>query len=291
MSISDASNTSLGIDSRSLDALRNEATRNPNGAARQAAVQFESLFMQMVLKSMRDATMKAEDSPNSGGDTFTSMLDSQMAKQFAGRPGGLADMIERQLSRHMQALPAASGDALPAVPVPAALNGAKSAIGGVKPSSPQAQFMAKMASHAQSAERETGVPASFILGQAALESGWGKGEIRNADGSPSFNLFGIKASAGWKGATTDVRTTEYVNGEPVKQTARFRSYGSYSEAFADYARMLSNSPRYSGVVRGATSVAGFANGMQLAGYATDPAYASKLTRTINLALAVQRSAG
>ncbi len=288
MTISDASSSSLGIDSRSLDALRNEATRNPNGAARQAAVQFESMFMQMVLKSMRDATIKADESSNTGGDTFTGMLDTQMAKQFAGRPGGLADMIERQLSRHMQALPAGTSDALPAVAVPA-LPAALPV--NARPGTPQAQFIEKLSPHARAAERETGVPASFILGQAALESGWGKGEIRNPDGSPSFNLFGIKATTAWKGATTDVRTTEYVNGEPVKQTARFRSYSSYSEAFADYARMLSNSPRYSGVVRGATSAEGFANGMQRAGYATDPAYASKLTRTINLALAVQRSTG
>ncbi len=307
MTIPDASRSSLGIDSRSLDALRNEATRNPNGAARQAAVQFESLFMQMVLKSMRDATLKAEDNPNSGGDTFTSMLDSQMAKQFAGRPGGLADMIERQLSRHMPApavalpdnavlpgsaaTPIAGAPSSPRTGAFAVSSGEAPAAPAVKPGSLQAKFMAKMTAHAQAAERETGVPASFILGQAALESGWGQGEIRHANGAPSFNLFGIKATPGWKGATAEVKTTEYVGGEPVKQVARFRSYGSYSEAFADYARMLANSPRYSGVVRGATSVAGFANGMQQAGYATDPAYASKLTRTINLALAVQRSTG
>lgn len=291
MTIADASSKSLGIDSRSLDALRNEATRNPNGAARQAAVQFESMFMQMVLKSMRDATIKADDSSNTGGDTFTGMLDTQMAKQFAGRPGGLADMIERQLSRHMQALPASASDALPAVAVPALPASLSGTTVAPKPGTPQARFLEKLTPHAQLAEQQTGVPASFILGQAALESGWGKGEIRNLDGSPSFNLFGIKATSGWKGATTAVRTTEYIDGEPVKQTARFRSYNSYSEAFADYARMLSSSPRYSSVVRGATSAEGFANGMQRAGYATDPAYASKLTRTINLALAVQRSTG
>ena len=291
MTIADASSKSLGIDSRSLDALRNEATRNPNGAARQAAVQFESMFMQMVLKSMRDATIKADESSNAGGDTFTSMLDTQMAKQFAGRPGGLTDMIERQLSRHMQALPAGPSDALTTVSVPTWPAAPSGTTVGPKPGTPQAQFLEKLTPHAQLAEQQTGVPASFILGQAALESGWGKGEIRNPDGTPSFNLFGIKATSGWKGATTDVRTTEYVDGGPVKQTARFRSYNSYSEAFADYARMLSNSPRYSGVVRGATSAEGFANGMQRAGYATDPAYATKLTRTINLALSVQRSTG
>ena len=103
---------SLNVDSRSLDALRNEASRNPNAAAKQAAVQFESLFMQMVVKSMRDATPKTD--PSQGGDTFTGMLDTQLSKQFAGRPGGLADMIERQLTRHMQNLPAVSPENLPA---------------------------------------------------------------------------------------------------------------------------------------------------------------------------------
>ena len=285
----DASGASLGLDGRALDSLRNEASRNPQGAARQAAVQFESLFMQQVLKSMRDATVKAEGS-NNANDTYTSMLDSQMAKQFAGRPGGLSDMLERQLTRHMQNLPAPSQPAVAAAPA-AGATGLPTGVTAPKPGTPQAQFLEKLTPHAQAAERQTGVPASFILGQAALESGWGKGEIRNANGSPSFNLFGVKATASWKGATTDVQTTEYVNGQPVKQVAKFRSYSSYSEAFADYARMLSTSPRYSQVVRGANSAESFAAGMQQAGYATDPAYASKLTRTINLALSVQRSMG
>ena len=254
------------------------------------------MFMQMVLKSMRDATMKAEGA-GSGGETFTGMLDSQMARQFAGRPGGLADMIERQLSRHMQSLPAVSAENLTAPVVPSATTIVPAVPASTAPqaspvvASPQAAFIQKLLPHAKAAERETGVPASFILGQAALESGWGKGEIRNADGSPSFNLFGIKSTAGWKGATAAVRTTEYEEGRPVPQMARFRSYGSYTEAFADYARMLSNSPRYGEVVRTATSAENFAGGMQRAGYATDPQYASKLARTINHTLSLQRALG
>ena len=280
-----AASSSLGIDSRSLDGLKNEAARDPKAAARQASVQFESMFMQMVLKSMRDATMKAEGA-NPGAETFTGMLDTQMSKQFAGRPGGLAEMIEKQLTRHMQNLPAVSPENIAPAVVPAAPSTVSqvSAAGGGK----QNEFLQKMLPHAQAAERETGVPASFILGQAALESGWGKGEIRNADGSNSFNLFGIKAT-GWKGATAEVRTTEYEDGQPVKQMAKFRSYGSYTEAFSDYARMLSNSPRYAGVVRSANTAESFAGGMQRAGYATDPQYASKLARTINQTLALQRA--
>lgn len=303
--------TALGIDSRSLDGLRGEAARNPKAAARQAAVQFESMFMQMVLKSMRDATIKADsmsgDAGGGGSETFTSMLDTQMAKQFAGRPQGLADMIERQLSRHIQNMPTVSsahpapaagpitGPAAPLAAIPStALPGAvpstpqPTAAGGT---TPQAAFLQRLMPHARAAERETGVAASFILGQAALESGWGKAELRNADGSQSFNLFGVKAAAGWKGATTEAMTTEYEGGQAVKQLARFRSYGSYTEAFADYARMLATSPRYSAVVRSADSAENFAGGMQRAGYATDPHYASKLARTINHALALQRAQG
>ena len=281
----------LGIDARALDSLRNEASRNPQAASRQAAVQFESLFMQMVMKSMRDATPKADGS--SGQDNFTGMLDSQFARQFAGRPGGLAEMIEKQLTGHMRNLPpvspenqaataAAAAPAAPASIAPAA---------PIKGASAQTEFMRKMLPHAQAAERATGVPASFILGQAALESGWGRGEIRHPDGSPSFNLFGIKAGSSWTGETAQVRTTEYVDGQPVKQSARFRSYGSYAEAFSDYARLLADSPRYSGVVRGATTAESFAGGMQRAGYATDPQYATKLARTINHALSLQRALG
>jgi flagellar protein FlgJ len=288
MDATSRSTASLGVDSRSLDALRNDAARDPRGAARTAAVQFESMFMQMVLKSMRDATIKTE-SAGPGGDTFTGMLDQQMAKQFAGRPQGLADMIEKQLSRHMQNLPAVSAANQAAAAAAPVLGTPATATAGV-PSANAAAFIQKMLPHAQAAERSTGVPASFILGQAALESGWGKGEIRNADGSPSHNLFGIKAT-GWGGNTADVMTTEFEGGQAVRQVARFRSYGSYTEAFSDYARMLSNSPRYAATVRNAGTAESFASGMQRAGYATDPQYAAKLARTINHTLAVQRAMG
>lgn len=294
-----ASPSSLNIDSRSLDQLRGAASRDPKSAARQAAVQFESMFMQMVLKSMRDATPKSEDA-GPGGDTFTGMLDQQMAKQFAGRPGGLAQMLEKQMTKNMQGLPALSPEnAAAQAAAQAAVQQASPSHGPGLPatiksaaSAARSAFIQKMTPHAQAAERETGVPASFILGQAALESGWGKGEIRNADGSNSFNLFGIKATAGWKGAqASTTTTTEYENGTPSKQQAAFRSYGSYTEAFSDYARMLSNSPRYAGVVRTASTAEAFAGGMQRAGYATDPQYASKLARTINHTLALQRAMG
>lgn len=270
----------LGLDARALDGLRRDATRDPKAAAKGAAAQFEAQFMQMVLKSMRDATIKAEEA-SAAQDQFTGLLDAQFARQFAGRPGGLAEMIEKQLAQQMQNLPPASVTA--PVPQPTAAANA--------PSSAPGRFVQAMLPHAQAAERATGVPASFILGQAALESGWGRAEIRHADGSPSFNLFGIKATGGWRGAVAQAGTTEYEAGRAVRKTEAFRSYGSYAEAFTDYARLLSASPRYAEAVRGARSAEGFASAMQRAGYATDPQYASKLARTINQTLALQNALG
>jgi flagellar protein FlgJ len=152
----------------------------------------------------------------------------------------------------------------------------------------QAGFVQRMWPHALLAEKTTGVPAAYIVGQAALESGWGRHEIRNPDGSPSHNLFGIKAGANWSGDAVQAKTTEYVDGRARKQVEKFRAYGSYSEAFSDWARLLANSPRYGEVLRSADSAGEFAEGMQRAGYATDPQYGAKLERTINRALALKR---
>jgi flagellar protein FlgJ len=142
---------------------------------------------------------------------------------------------------------------------------------------------------ARAAEEQTGIPATFMVAQAAHESGWGKHEIRNADGSSSYNLFGIKAGAGWKGKVAQVTTTEVVDGQPRKVVAKFRAYASYDESFRDYAQMMKDNPRYSKVVAAGSSAQGFAQGLQRAGYATDPAYADKLTRVINTTLRMQRA--
>jgi flagellar protein FlgJ len=131
-----------------------------------------------------------------------------------------------------------------------------------------------------------------MVAQAAHESGWGRREIKHADGSSSFNVFGIKAGSHWKGPVAEVTTTEYTAGVAHKVTAKFRAYSSYEESFKDYARLMKDSPRYAQVMASASgdnaSAAGFAQGLQRAGYATDPAYADKLTRVINTTLRLQR---
>ncbi|MBP8308303.1 MAG: flagellar assembly peptidoglycan hydrolase FlgJ [Burkholderiaceae bacterium] len=395
----------LATDARSLDALRRQAGADPKAAVRAAAGQFESVFMRQMLKAMRDAVPKSGMWDGPAQSTYTDMLDQQMTQTLSGRPGGLAEVIARQLSRQIGAgTPPATGtsgagipglpaivpsnqddSAAPASPAPvrvapgasAAGFGAHSAAAGtaaagtaagtafaalrrdanpvaanntlirqalaafaatagasgtsgagpavsqvgartgvlaseaavaaparwtgnVGPafspaqpnvanlSGPQADFVRKVWPHALLAERSTGVPAAFIVGQAALESGWGRHEIRNANGTGSFNLFGIKAGGAWKGEAAAASTTEYVGGHATRRVERFRAYGSYGEAFQDWAGMMARNPRYSRVIQSGGSVQAFAANMQRAGYATDPAYGSKLEKVIQKTLTLQR---
>lgn len=281
-------------DASSLDALRDPAANalkaraagDPKAVIKAAAKQFEALFMQQLMKSMREATMSSGLMDNGGTQLGTELLDAQYANQMTGLPGGLADMIARQLERQM-----AGGNAAAATAAPSSAAGAPSASAGAAttPTAAQAEFIGKHGEAARAAQAQTGIPATFMVAQAAHESGWGKREIRNADGSTSFNLFGIKAGANWKGATTTVTTTEVVDGEARKVQAKFRAYGSYEESFRDYAQLMKDNPRYAQVMN-STTADGFAKGLQRAGYATDPAYADKLTRVINTTLRVQRAA-
>jgi len=282
-------------DARALAALRNGAARDPKAAIKETAKQFETLFMQQLLKGMRDAqsAMSTGMLTNQGTQLGTEMLDAEYAKKMSGAPGGLADVIARQLERQLGTVTPPAGTKAGATPtsVPGA---ATPAIG--HPSSTathrQLDFVQRHTEAARAAEAQTGIPASFMVAQAAHESGWGRHEIRNTDGSTSFNVFGIKAGPGWSGRVAEVTTTEVIDGIARKVTARFRAYGSYEDSFSDYARLMKDSPRYSRVVAdastGAVGAAGFAQGLQRAGYATDPAYADKLTRVINTTLRLQR---
>lgn len=277
----------LATDARSLEALQSAASRDPKSAVRETARQFEALFMQELLKSMRQATMKADMLDNSGTQMGTEMLDTQISTQMTGLPGGLGEAIARQLERQLGGVVSKVGAA-----VDRATTGAMrdaSAIVGAGGTEAQAEFITRNSRAAQLAERQSGIPASFMLGQAAHESGWGRRDIRNADGSSSHNLFGIKAGSSWTGPVAEITTTEYIDGSPRKVVAKFRSYASPEESFADFARLMKDNPRYSDVLANANSVEGFAQGLQRAGYATDPAYADKLTRVINTTLRLQRA--
>lgn len=271
----------------SLDSLKAAASRDPKGTIRETARQFETLFMQEVMKSMRASTLSSGMLDNSATQLGTEMLDTQFAGKMAGLPGGLSEAIQKQLARQMgiqdlspesvkKASQTTLAQALPAL----ATKGIPNHVQG---------FIQQHDASAKAASAATGIPASFMVAQAAHESGWGKREITGADGTKSHNIFGIKATPGWTGKTVDVKTTEVINGQAVKVTAKFRAYGSYDEAFKDYARLLSSNDRYAKVVAQAQSgnAAGFARGLQQAGYATDPAYAEKIAKTIHTTQRVQ----
>jgi peptidoglycan hydrolase FlgJ len=277
----------LAIDARAIDGLRGRAHSDPKGAVKEVAKQFEALFMSELLKSMRATTMNSGGLDNEGSKLGTEMLDAQLAQKMTGLPGGLSHAIQRQLERQMGLFPG---------PIPKAESANTSALPldriGKATAIPQtgaAAFVSQHTQAAQEAEKRTGIPAAFMVSQAALETGWGRKEIRHSDGTPAFNLFGIKAGGAWKGAVAEVATTEYIDGKPHKVKAKFRAYASYAESFKDYAQLMAQSPRYQQVAAASSDASGFARSLQRAGYATDPAYADKLTRVINTTLRLQRT--
>jgi flagellar protein FlgJ len=304
----------FALDTNSLSDLKQSAKAGSPEALKGAATQFEAMFINMMMKSMRDATPQDGLMDSQETKTYTTMLDQQMSQKLAKRGIGLADVLVRQLGAQQagkqitqqmqqQALgigadgqPASNAaaarlnndlDTMPTDGVfgKAALTGsAHGSTSAGKPAHVRA-FQEKLADAAEEAEQSTGVPAKFMLGQAALETGWGKRVIRNADGSSSNNLFGIKAGPGWKGKVATAVTTEYVNGKPHTRVERFRSYASHADAFKDYANMLSSNPRYQKVLAHGGDATSFARGLQHAGYATDPHYATKLASIIKNSLA------
>ncbi len=240
-------------------ALRAQANRDPKSAVREAARQFESLFMQQLLKSMREASPTSGMLDNEGTALGQEMLDTQLAGKMTGLPGGLSDAIARQLERQM-------GLSSGPIPRTGSANNAPIDVRNADeaahlPQKAAAAFVAQHTEAARSAERATGIPATFMVAQAAHETGWGRKEIRHADGSSAYNLFGIKAGANWKGPVAEVLTTEYVGGQPQKVVQKFRAYGSYAESFADYARLMQNNPRYDGVIAAGNDARGFAQGL------------------------------
>ncbi len=331
------------LDTQGLNQLKLEAKHSSPEALKQAAQQFEAVFMNMLMKSMREATPQEGMFDSEQTRMYTSMLDQQLTQRMASRGIGLADVMVRQLSIAMSMPPAVEGappDAgaaapgLPAhgfplnipapvasqpMPAPAARAGdvpqgvsdplrvkprvesyapqgdsfqyplegysdplrAKARVESYAPAHVDA-FVQRMLPHAQAASASTGIPPQFMMGQAALETGWGKSEIRGARGENSYNLFGIKAGSGWRGRTVDIVTTEYVNGKPQKQVDTFRAYDSYADSFRDYANLLRGNPRYQNVLAQGQDATRFAQSLQQAGYATDPNYAQKLASVIRL---------
>lgn len=261
--------------------LRSGAKDRDPETIKQVARQFEALFTQMLLKaSHSDDTASNDLLGGSGSDTYRDIYDQQMAAQLSSGKGlGLADLLARQL------IGAQTTGTEGSAPAPSGLRGRSAAtsstdlspISGTAAESANT-FVDEITPFAEKAAKELGIPARVLVAQAAHETGWGKRQIKNADGTDSHNLFGIKASRGWDGATTDTTTHEYVKGERRVERAEFRSYKSVGEAFEDYVSFVKDNPRYAEALKHGGSGEQYLQGLQQAGYATDPAYAQKIAR-------------
>ncbi|MCL6746128.1 MULTISPECIES: flagellar assembly peptidoglycan hydrolase FlgJ [unclassified Kosakonia] len=288
--------TSAAWDAQSLNELKAQTRQDPGANLRPVARQMEGMFVQMMLKSMREALPKDGIFSSDSTRLYTSMYDQQIAQQMtAGKGLGLADMMVKQMAGDQA--PVEPADQMQQVPMKFPLETVTSyqnqaltqLVRKAMPKVPEdgdepltgdsKDFLAQLSLPARLASEQSGVPHHLILAQAALESGWGQRQITRENGEPSFNIFGVKATPGWKGPTTEITTTEYENGEAVKVKAKFRVYSSYLEALSDYVGMLTRNKRYSAVTTAATAEQG-AQALQNAGYATDPNYARKLTSMI-----------
>jgi flagellar protein FlgJ len=271
----------LAIDPNALNSVRVQANNsNTQDGLKAAARQFETYFLQMMLKSMRDTVPQDSIFGSQETKEFTDMLDQQVSQSISQTKGiGMADTLIAQIQRSLPQ----SKDSVTVSPV----NYDLPAVGKTQPvvlptaanQSAANNFVSQFTPYATQAAQALGVSPQAVLAQAALESGWGKKSLTTADGSNSYNLFNLKAGSDWTGKTVTQDVSEYKNGHIVKSTEKFRAYDSYTEAFTDYAKLIGNSPRYASALN--QDASGFAAGLQQGGFATDPNYSSKIMNVIN----------
>ena len=279
-----------------LAQLRTKAKQESPEALYAVAKQFESLFLQMMLKSMRDATIESDLLDTQKSNFYRDIYDQKLSVQLSSQSGvGLADLIVSQLSDDHSKRIAEGGKDLEyyrsnSVPE-LAFSPTKLEIfntnqniqtplksdEGLNPSfSSRQDFIESLWPYAQQAADKLGLDPKIILSQAALETGWGKSIIQNINGHSSFNLFNIKADQRWQGPQAATQTLEFIDGVQVKKLAKFRAYKDFQQSFNDYINFLQSNPRYANALRNTADPHAFVNALQEAGYATDPEYSKKI---------------
>jgi len=262
------------------------------GALKAAAKQFEAIFLNMMLKQMREASFGDPLFDSDAGDSYRSMFDQQLALNLSENGSlGIAELIERQLGGGQSAKSNEDNPFSAFRFVAPQINNNTKSINSESISSltnnkevkkeeitfnSANDFVEKIWPYAEKAAKELGIPTETLVSQAALETGWGKFVMSHADGKPSNNLFGIKADSRWGGDSVTVQTTEYRDGIVQKEKANFRSYDSLEQGFNDYVRFLKTSPRYADALNSKGNAEKYLNDLQRGGYATDPAYANKI---------------
>lgn len=310
------SSTQIYTDLNGVQQLKAQSKNDKAGALKNIAHQFESMMVQMMMKSMRDAnSVFADGDTTSSSDEkfYQDMFDNQLALSLSkGRGFGLADAVLRQLQgragvagadttaidkNSLQPLTriAANNSSDIKTVLSAPANGAVQegihqlfgadvtleSIAGdnktnVEIDGTPRNFVERLAPLAQRVGQKIGVDSRVLLSQSALETGWGQKVLQCADGSSSNNFFNIKADDNWTGAVVKVPVIEYQNGVAVREWANFRAYNSPEESFADYARLMTANPRYQHALRCADNPRAYVKALADAGYATDPSYAQKV---------------
>jgi peptidoglycan hydrolase FlgJ len=275
----DTSAATTYTDINGLAALKKDPS-SPQ-AINAVAQQVEALFLQMMLKSMRDAGSSNNPDSNEMG-MYQDMFDKQVALTISQHQDlGIGAMLKRQLSGGKPATPA--GAAAPKSAQPPAAAGAQTSAAASAPAAAQSpgEFVNQVMPTIRRAASALGLNPLGLLAQAALETGWGQRMPRTADGSPSFNMFGIKAGESWTGARATADTMEFSNGVATPRRTAFRAYGSIEDSVNDFANLLRNSPRYRDAVAAGNDTQAYVEGIGKSGYATDPEYASKLSQILN----------
>lgn len=261
-------------------ALRRGAERDDPAALREVAGQFEALFIESMLKNMRDTSLgESLFADSDQHKMYQGMLDQQLSVEMAGGRGiGLAEMLVRQMGGEAGSAPATPGSfMLPAARAAGSVASLPTDSASSRPSwSSPVDFAKDVWPHAERAARQLNVAPEAILAQAALETGWGRHVMAGPDGASSLNLFGIKAGSAWQGGSVAKATIEYEGGVARREVAKFRSYPDVASTFDDYVELIGQHPRYAAVRNQGGDAQAFARALQESGYATDPAYAEKI---------------
>jgi flagellar protein FlgJ len=287
-----AATTSAGSNYTDLNGLA--ALKNAPGspaAIHAVAQQVEALFLQMMLKSMRDAGAADGETESNETGMYQDMFDKQVALTLSKHQDlGIARLFERQLGgKDSQAPGPAGSPSLPKIGLPAPgtlLTHADGRHAGASASDSvttqhATQFVNAVLPTIRRVAQGLGVNPLGLLAQAALETGWGRRMAHTADGSPSLNLFGIKAGEGWNGSRAVADTLEFSGGVATQRRTAFRAYGSIEESVNDFANLLSNSPRYRDAVAAGGNAEAYVHSIARSGYASDPEYGNKLNQILN----------
>ncbi len=268
------------LNNKALESVEKMGRAGDPKALREMANQFESLFIQQMFKSMRAASeVFSEDSylKSSETDFYQDMLDKQFSLNLSkGKGIGLAESMYKQMMHSY-------GDNLQPVNTE---HKAQSMIHRPKPTVEASQsvdlstlsqqaFVDEIRPLAKRTAQRLNIPEEGVIAQVALETGWGKYVLQDENGETTNNLFNIKAGKGWDKDTITVSTVEFTNNQPRQQMSAFKKYDSLEESFADYENFLQKS-RYKAVLHTKNNPSAFTDGLQAAGYATDPHYSEKL---------------